>query len=426
LGLNREENPSEAAMRTFVRDSIGLVHVGWLAIVAGGFVVCTQNASAEVLVLTNGGQIEGEILNADEKPRTKYVVKIAAGSQVTLETGQVKEIQHLKPAESEYEKIRPQYPDTVAGQWAIAEWCRERSLSQERKIHLARIVELEPDHKEARGALGFIRVEGNWKTSQQANSDRGLVQYKGRWRTPQEVELIERKRKDELAEKSWFAKLKIWNDWMNNPRQDRAQAAVNEIAQILDPYAVPAIQHYLQKETLEARRKMYLDALSRINSPSAVMALCHVSLDDLNEDVRLTALDWLERQPRIEVVEFYIGYLKNADNIMVNRAAYALGRLKNPIAVRPLIDSLVTTHKFKVNTGSQNQYSAGFGSGPGGGGSGFSAGGGIVQVEKAFQNKEVLDALVALSGVNYEWDVASWKVWLSTQKKPTTLNARRD
>src|SRR5271169_5664808 len=126
-------------MRTLVRDSIGLVQASSLVLVAGWFALSSTPARAEVLILTNGGRIEGEILNADEKPRTKYVVKIAAGSQVTLQTAQVKEVQHLKPAESEYEKISPTYPDTVAGQWALAEWCREHRLIQERKTHLERI-----------------------------------------------------------------------------------------------------------------------------------------------------------------------------------------------------------------------------------------------------------------------------------------------
>lgn len=424
---NREEIYLEdRTMRVFMRNRFGLFQFCSLALVAGWFSLLPAPTQAEILVLTNGGRIEGEILNTDEKPRTKYVVKIAAGSQVTVQTSQVKEIRLPKPAEVEYEKIRHKYPDTIAGQWDLAEWCREQGLRQERKTHLERVIELEPDHREARGALGFNRVDGQWKTPQQANQDRGLHFYNGRWRTAQEIELLERTRKDDTAERSWFSKLKTWNDNMNGPRLDRAQAAADEISKITDPYAVPAIMHYLHKETLDVRRKMYLDVLSQINSASAIMALCHVSLEDINEDVRLTALDWLLRQPRQEVVEFYIGYLKNSDNAVINRAAHALGRLKNPMAIRPLMDSLITTHKFKVDTGSQNQYSAGFGTGPGGGGSGFSTGGGIKIIEQPFQNKEVLDALVALTGMNYEWDVTAWKVWLSTQKKPATLNARRD
>ena len=41
-------------------------------------------------------------------------------------------------------------------------------------------------------------------------------------------------------------------------------------------------------------------------------------------------------------------------------------------------------------------------------------------------NAEVLDALVRMTGVNFEYNSAQWKAWLASRKKPESEDARRD
>ena len=87
-------------------------------------------------LLTNGGQVEGTLVNTTENPRTKYVIKTNSGGEITLDRNQVAEMHRTKPAELNYIKLRPQYPDTVEGQWALAELCRTTQLQEERVRHL--------------------------------------------------------------------------------------------------------------------------------------------------------------------------------------------------------------------------------------------------------------------------------------------------
>ena len=86
-------------------------------------------AVAEVFILSGGGRLAGELLNKDESPREKFIIKTGGGVRVTLRASQVKQMLHTQPEELEYEAIRRRFPDTVAGQWALAEWCRERRLA---------------------------------------------------------------------------------------------------------------------------------------------------------------------------------------------------------------------------------------------------------------------------------------------------------
>jgi hypothetical protein len=93
-------------------------------------------------------------------------------------------------------------------------------------------------------------------------------------------------------------------------------------------------------------------------------------------------------------------------------------------AISPLVDALVTTHKFKLVTGQpQGSYTTTFGSG----GTGFGVGGGGPKiVTQEMRNPSVLEALVRLAqNVNFNYDVPAWKRWLATQRRSKMLDARR-
>src|ERR1700730_7226034 len=90
--------------------------------------LASASARGELFMLASGGQIEGTLVNVQENPREKYVIKTALGCEVTLLKEQDKEVVHKNLREIEYDKLRHQYPDTVEGQWALAEWCREHHL----------------------------------------------------------------------------------------------------------------------------------------------------------------------------------------------------------------------------------------------------------------------------------------------------------
>ncbi len=96
----------------------------------GGLTAST--ASADIFLLEGDGQVRGELVNRDQSPRTTYVIKTASGGEITLDAAQVKEVKRQTAAELKYEQIRGKAPDTVDGQWKLAEWCRESRLPKQR------------------------------------------------------------------------------------------------------------------------------------------------------------------------------------------------------------------------------------------------------------------------------------------------------
>ena len=129
----------------------------------------------------------------------------------------------------------------------------------------------------------------------------------------------------------------------------------------------------------------------------------------------------------------YLGKLKSKLNKEVNRAAKVLGDIKDPSTIEPLIDKLITRHKYRiVQGGGPNQISQSFSTNPNGGNQGFGGGGhsfggkGPKYVYKYEQNRQVLYALTALTGHNFNYDTVLWKNWFKGQRRNERLNGRRD
>jgi hypothetical protein len=388
-------------------------------------------ATGEIFILKNGGQVVGKLLNPDETPRQKFVIELATGGQITLDAAQVDRKLFTRPEEMEYEKVRPQYPDTVEGQWALAQWCYDKRLLEERKKHLERICELDPNHVDARQALGYQNVGGRWITRDQRMAEMGYKFYKGRYRTPQEIELMERRRKDDLAEKEWYRKINTWRGWLFTDKDAQGRQSLMEIA---DPYAVEALEAKLKEDEVVQARLLFVEILARIGTPDAVNVLAQRAIEDPVDEVRLTCLDYLAKVKHPVVTEYFIGKLKSKDNNLVNLAGVALGKIGDPSAVGPLIDALITPHKFKeAKQGGPGSMTTTFGTGPGGsgapGGGGLAMGGSPRIFTVHIRNQAVLDALVALTGQNFNFNDQIWRYWHTNQQQVQrggSVNARRD
>jgi hypothetical protein len=256
---------------------------------------------------------------------------------------------------------------------------------------------------------------------QEQMAERGFVRHRGAWRTVQEIELLERAGKEDRARKEWTGRLERLRRQVAEPATaDRAAA---EIRGISDPTAVPAVVAALAREPERRVRGWYVEALARIRSPEAVAALVVAALDHADDETRVAAVERLVVIGPHAAVPPLVAALHGPDNARVNRAAEALGRLGVPSAVGPLIDALQTKHVVVQGDGTgEGSMTAAFT--PAGGG--LSMGGGPKKTTVVAKNDRVLEALVALTGKNFEWDAAAWRAWLaSTQSPPPGYDPRR-
>ena len=255
---------------------------------------------------------------------------------------------------------------------------------------------------------------------QELMTARGFVRYRGMWRTVQEIELIERSDRVNLAQREWTIRLERLRKRLDDSRQ--AEAAVEEIREIADPFAVPALAAALGKERMPRVRADYVEALSHIRGAEAMTALVSVAVDHADPETRILAAERLVDIGPEMAAQAIAGALGGADNARINRAAEVLGRLGSASAVGPLIGALETEHMLVAGGGApEGSTTATFT--PSGGG--LSMGGGPKRQKTRVQNQRVLEALVKITGENFDWNTAAWRAWQANRQLPPDFDPRR-
>jgi hypothetical protein len=177
-----------------------------------------------------------------------------------------------------YARRRADAPKTVAGQMALAGWCRKQDLYAQERAHLAQVLEINPNHADARERLGFRQVQGRWITEQQIQDtnrqQRLQLQALTAWR-PQIV--------------------KLRNELLAGDQRER-QLAESVIRTISDPEAIPALEAVLSNQS-EAAAEMVLDALANMDHQQAALSLSRHAVMSPWEEIRIKAARALSDRP---------------------------------------------------------------------------------------------------------------------------------
>lgn len=259
--------------------------------------------------------------------------------------------------------------------------------------------------------VGPAPAEDSPRSPGEVMTARGFVRYRGSWRTVQEIDLIERSERVGLAQKEWGRRLDRLRRDADRPAT--AERAIEEIREISDPAAVPALAAAVSRESAPTARGWYVEALARIGSPDSVRSLVAIALDHPDAETRIAAVERLQKLGPQLATPMLTAALASGDNAQVNRAAEALGRLGGDDVIGSLITALQTRHVVGADA-PEGQMSATFT--PAGGG--LSMGAGPKRSVVMTRNTGVLEALVAITGTNLEWDADAWRRWHAARNAP--------
>lgn len=406
--------------------NMSMVLAVWLALGAG-------LAQADIFALKSGGQIRGELINADEQEPSHYTIHPYSGGEISIARGLITRVVEQRPLIEEYEKLKWQHPDTVEGNWAVAQWCRKKRLKEEREAHLHRILELDGDHREARVLLRYKLVDGVWKTRDEIELARGKVKIDGRWRYPEDIELEEQKAASAKQRREWFKTIKRWDSWLGSERSEQAKANILEIK---DPAAVDALISRLEDADKLKIRKLYAKVLTSLGTKAATREIVDYSIIDDDREFRAHCFDMIEVYKPAPALDFYLKVLnsRKTTNRGINRAAIGLKYLGDKAAIPALIDRVTSVHRVKIGNGVTGSTQAGFSSGGNSGSSSGSSGTGFgtgqPTTRKAiYKNESVLNALIRLTEEDFGYDHKAWKTWYAkykSEKKGPQHNPRRD
>ncbi|MGD9632101.1 MAG: HEAT repeat domain-containing protein [Pirellulales bacterium] len=390
-------------------------------VVAG---VVTAPASADLIELKNGGKLYGNITNAGDRAAANHEIATDSGGKISIPRDQVSRIVPLTEAQEEYQRRARVVADTADAHWQLADWCRQQKLVLEYRDELARVLELDPNHERAHLALGHKKHGGGWSSRDEVMAARGLIWYDGKYYSQQHIELLEQAKAVKKTDADWRNQLERWRRWLTGRRKDRSDEALREIRALKNPAAAPALVALLDEEQDPEVRRLLIDVAAPMETPEVVEKLVQMSLQDPDDDLRYAALQDLIATGRPGLIGPYVHVLRSNDNVLVNRAAEALGQIGNRDAIGPLINAVVTRHKTKIAGGNPNQHAYTFT--PSGGTAMNFGSAPPKDIVQEVENPAVLAALSKLAGANFGFDKAAWHNWLTSDAKAHPVNIRRD
>ena len=370
-------------------------------------------SSADDLVeLRSGGVLRGRVVGElDSGNSSPVTIELEGGGTIHLIRGQISRVQTVSAEEREYAERLASLPDTVEAHWELAQWCDENRLREQRDLHRLKVIQLDPNHEDARHSLGYSLIGGRWMTRPQVMLARGL-RLDGR--LPGEHEVIVVREAFAEQERYYKRELRIWRNQLNKARHAENY---EKIMAVRDPAAISTIVELLEDETTRDAKQMWIEVLGAIDSDAVTDPLIRVALLEDDESLRELALKKLERFDDGNLQRLFMAHLDPNDNspAVISRAGVALAKFGDREAVRSLIEALVTRYRItNPNAGNQGQIGAAFGSG-----GGFQVGPGQPRnIEGDVQNPGVLVGLREITGVDYGFSKSAWLDWYVQDRTP--------
>jgi hypothetical protein len=420
---------------------------GVLVVIAASW-LSVNDADADVVKLKNGGEIRGVVKAAVTKPlapAAELVIETPPGGEIAVAADEVAFVSKRPRMVEEYESQARHLADTVDARWQLAEWCRQHKLVEPRKVQLRRILELNPEHKPARLALGHKWQSNRWISPQEVDAEllaQGYVRYRGRIITTLERDLLAAGESRKQEQNDWRPRIRLWVGWLIGPDPGKSADAMVKFRELRDPDAVPAIVDFLLRDNRVDVRRFGVQTLSQIDGQAPVPALARVALADADYALQDSAFKSLSEQQRAAAEPIFEQALRDRSNVIIRRAAVLLGRAGLRHAVPALIDALNTSHEVKVSV--PHTFNLGFNRNGAMGGaspllppdiekgllsgqfpqgviinpSGPQPAARIMTVRRTVQNLEVLEALHMLTNEDFGYDKRVWHLWWQSQTKP--------
>mgnify|MGYP006272820281 CR=1 FL=1 len=405
-----------------------------------------QSSSADVVQLKSGGILRGTI-KTDAKSKSDVLeVQLMSGTLVVVGKEDVVEALRRPLKFEQYEVRAQELEDTLAAHWELAEWCKENRLTDQRRAHLERVLDFDPEHKAAHLGLGHTQQDGEWLTKEEVEErkrEQGFVKLNGKYVPITQLESLQLKAEQTQAEKEWFAKVRLWLQLATGPKVDKAAEGLGSLREIRSPDAVPALVQLLGKHANEDVRRLFVDTLSKIGGQTAAVPLSTLALREDVRDIREQALNALKSDQAEIARAIFVRGLRDRSNIIVRRAGLGLSRVGDATSVNALINALVTRHSTTirvpvptvgarldgklpnpsglpdqlVDAWRRGEFPNGFIYAPGNANQVTRS----VPVQVDVENEEVLTALRKLTKQNFGYDEPAWHRWWNVEKPQSVI-----
>ena len=141
---------------------------------------------ADIVVLKNGNRIEGIVSIKGDS----IVVTLPYGKMTINRDQIVKIISSITPLEKYLQQQSQLIHNDIKGHYKLAQWCRSNGLVPQWQQELQQVLQIDPNHEQARKDLGYVRHEGRWLSHDEIMAKRGYIKYKDQWLAREEYNSI--------------------------------------------------------------------------------------------------------------------------------------------------------------------------------------------------------------------------------------------
>ncbi|MBM4074660.1 MAG: hypothetical protein FJ267_03355, partial [Planctomycetes bacterium] len=277
----------------------------------------TVDLHADLIKLTNGGELRGRVITATTtthstngssasptKQSSSNQIRLVtlSGATIVVEKDETQFLTKRPLMVEEYESRAKRVANTLEAHWELAEWCRQKSLPDQRQIELLRVIEFDSDHEKAQAALGRVWNDGAWVDRDEMMAAQGYVKHKGRYVTTQELDILQKTTAELEQERDWFQKVKLWHGWLSGRMVDKRQLGMTSLQQIKDHHAAPAVIRFLCDDRNPDTRMLGVSVLANLSGGKSVAGLVRRSLYDSELEVRYAALNGI-RPENFEIAQ---------------------------------------------------------------------------------------------------------------------------
>jgi len=282
---------------------------------------------------------DGSIIIGRVEERGDEILVTRGGNSARYPRAMVRKIVYAPLPEEIFESRKAELKEgDAAGRAELARWCSREKLKAEAAKMWRAVIAIDPDHAEARKALGYTKLEdGRWATEEEIMSAKGLVKHDGRWMTPAErdaaaAKAAEAERSREARQRArralndlgsgsenrraeaaktlsaigWGDKLEVLLDAISGDTTPLRRYAAAELGGCADPAAVPKLVRAWLADGDEGVRKAAGLSLQRMNAPEAALSPILRAVVGDRADVRARALDVLKDIPDRRIATYLL------------------------------------------------------------------------------------------------------------------------
>jgi len=411
-------------------------HIVWLSLLLG-FLFTGLGQARDTVFLKTGRVLNGKVKEGTAERGGDFILLTTeSGAIYKLDKGDiVKSIIKREQVDLDYEAKLRHVRNVATDHIELAKWCEKQSRGKTRfreqiRWHYENVVRLDPDHSNARKALGYLQLKnGTWVAEADFRERQGYMPDRRDWVSGLGKQV---KESDDRAQAIVDGKKKEFNRWLKRAKKGDYQPAV--LAKICDQSSLLFVYDSVIKvaDDVELAR-VHLDAISQVKNTTAIRILSQFAMMAPDQELREHAIALLT-QPGIDhatAVRALSEGLKFSTRKTVQNAAFAIGEVASNdessaaavAALLPLTEALITTHTEKIEGALEaGRLNPSFGTG----GTGLRTGGGPQTKQVKYKNRESLDALRKLVEVNFEYNEQAWTDWYIENYTLSNIDVRAD